>query len=187
MVHYPILMIIPQDIYNQGAVAITDYIRNTTEPYRQQEVPPYIEIPHEELMNEFLVRGRAYGNIEDYADAMGYELDLQGNVINYVNPNTLFDYYTIGGGWNLFLTTGERGWPDINSLDGNIVPVSDVLLLYNRPVPPLGPTFLFRPDVVIDENGQAYGDQGEPVGDWLFYEIMARNGNSYAVLLDAHI
>ena len=101
--------------------------------------------------------------------------------------NALFDYYTIGGSWNQFLTTGHREWPDIDTLNGNIVPVSDVLLRYNRPVLLLGPTFLFKPDVVIDEMGQAYGDQGNPVDDWMFYDIMARNGDNYVVLLDAHI
>ena len=71
MVHFPLLVIIPSDIYNQGQVSIRNYIENITQPYKQQEVPPYVVMSHDELMDEYLAQGQAYSNVEDYADANG--------------------------------------------------------------------------------------------------------------------
>lgn len=178
MTHFPILVIIPHDIYNQGEEAILTYIDKLLKPYGTDfEYPPRIKWTSDELLEAYLNYGKQYSSVEDYADAMEYKLDDGGNVITTENPDAFYDYYEVGGRWDKLLTTGKYGNGN-NELKDNIVPALDVLKIYNGYS---DPTNLFEPQVVFDED-EMINDR-----ESLFLDIIVRNEDNYMVLLDAHI
>lgn len=193
--HYPILVIIPREYVEGEDITeedMLDYIRAIMAPYNENlVVPPYIEVSYAQLRQDWLNSGLTdrYPDPITYAiEDEGYDVDQDGNVISTRNPDGLYDYYAIGGGWNGFLQTGRRRG-DVNQLDGNIVSVPTVITRYNQPLYPNEADvhwITFRPEVIIDTDGTVYGRQGEPIDAATFYRLMGDHPDDYVVLLDAH-
>lgn len=171
MTHYPILVIVPNEVVEEDTVL--DYIQ-VMAPYSQDlVVPPWIKMTRDELEQEYRQLDSKF-DISAYARRMEYTLDEDGNVIETYNPNTLYDYYEIGGRWDNFLHTGVRQ-SQFNRLQGNIVWVRQVMedKQEQRPIFSEG-----HPDIIIGMDGRVHKE---------FQKIMNENLEHYVVILDAHV
>lgn len=97
-------------------------IEDLLEPFDENlEVEPYVRFTKEEILKEideqcaidedFAKTMQGLSDQEKISEWRGYELfDKNGNPLSTYNPNSKWDWYSIGGRWSGFLTTksGEK-------------------------------------------------------------------------------
>ena len=110
-----------------------DNIDENLEPYYEGiDIEPYIRYTKSEAIEEAKIRvsetieyleknepkntninkWKSYKTDEDfyeYAKTWGYSIDENGNLLSTYNPNSKWDWYTIGGRWSGYLPAGDTG------------------------------------------------------------------------------
>lgn len=102
--HFPVLIIIPRTIYEEGYTNIRSYIYSQISDLRLGiRVDPYILKHHDKLYNEFIIENKLnkYKSLEDYIQN-NYDayLDYNKNLISTENPKGICDWFEIGGRWD---------------------------------------------------------------------------------------
>jgi len=108
--HFHILIVIPKVVYENGNESASEYISEVMVRYDEAtEVPPYMYKTRAELEHkyfEYVVRNGSsqYDSYEDYLhNYCGYELfDAEGNTLSTSNKEAFYDYYYIGGYFDIF-------------------------------------------------------------------------------------
>lgn len=114
MSHFSVLIQIPKEVLAQHTldnVAAREYINKVLAPFSENlEVAPYIKQNAEDALKEFKECQEKYP--EDYANATlaewaddwhCEEVDEDGNLLSTYNPNSKWDWFTIGGRWDKML------------------------------------------------------------------------------------
>jgi hypothetical protein len=114
MTHYVVLVIVPHDIFIKGHIAVKQYINDIMHQYSENiEVNPYIIYTHEEIKNKYESE-RENGNkdsLKEYIRLMSdneKNLDENGNIMSTNNPNSLYDWFEIGGRWDGYFTSNNN-------------------------------------------------------------------------------
>lgn len=188
MTHYLILVIVPYNIFVNGYNAIKKYIYDVMQPYNENiEVEPYIKYTADEFKKKYEEYSKEYPNeyksLEDYINCWsnhGKDLDKNGNIVTTYNPNSLYDWFELGGRW--------EGYFD----DENYIKMSEYNELIKKDKFKMCSFF-------IDEKGDLHRDRN--YGWWCsFTELMdaevylkevecvlERNQDNYLYVVDCHI
>lgn len=137
--HHHALLIIPKDIYEQGHIAIDDYIYHQLNPYSEYfKVDEYIAHTKAELEKDFAefqddkdfaVEHQKYTSLEDFCTKWcEYKLDLNGNALSTSNPKAFWDWYEIGGRWS-----GELTNKSTDNIDQNLYSVLELHIINRMP------------------------------------------------------
>ena len=129
MTHFIVLVIVPKEVYTQGQAAVESYIENVLAKYSEHlEVEPYISKTKDEVEATYEQQKGRYTTLEEFReDWYGKaQFDNDGNLLTTYNPDSLFDWWEIGGRWDGLLF-GESDTKKVETLDYNSLPVSKLL------------------------------------------------------------
>ena len=161
MTHFVVLIIVPAHIYILGDDAVKFYITAIMTKYDENyEVAFHIYKTVEVVKKDYEEFDKTYNSIKEfYGDNV--KIDTDGNLLSTHNPNSLYDYWMVGGRWScLFLDIEGREGDE--SVENNSISVKQ--LLANLEQNPQRYTF----NIIIDRTGKLHSSRN--MGWWGSYE-----------------
>jgi hypothetical protein len=213
MTHFAVLIFVPDEC----TISEKDYIKEKMAPFEEDtQDQKFLEfnVVHrkesfEESAHEIVLKHDDFQNLFDKGDYVAIfddwygsgELNGQGDWGHWHNPNTLWDWYRVGGRWDGVIAGNEQrseggfNFSKIHETIGNnAIKAVDLLKKYQKK--PEYPNII---STVIDLDGKLhtsrnYGwwgtyTEAKSDNEWrIIYEKLLRDaGDCYVVLLDCHI
>ena len=129
MSHFVGIVIIPIKEKNETGFDLDEFLENALLPFSEEtKGEEIIEHNWEQIKEEFdkvhlNIPASRKTKIKWAEEKYGYESDDEGNLVSYSNPNSFYDWYSVGGRWDGELT-GNKG--------DNIVKVSQIIDGFNQ-------------------------------------------------------
>lgn len=214
MTHFRTVVFVPRDVYKQGKERIEQFIAEQMAPYIEEGtgccMPQYLvfQIKHKkkdiakdakkllsekwlteepERLKKYTALYKAKKYVEMLNEWDGSELNEAGDTGHYTNPNSFYDYYSVGGRWSGVITGKPKNSKDgfnfgseYEDLDTNTVKVSILLKGFKKREKELKPLFVAREEIakaVEEDIGYAipfrefFKDQKQEVWSKLYKDV----------------
>ena len=198
MGHFTVLIIIPKDVYLKGCDAIIDWIHECMEPFEENaSVKPYVALSRSEFNSKFNkeLETNPKLTLDQYAYDCEFSFNSAGDLTSTRNPESLYDWYSIGG--RCYGTLTGKSDPKINpltidfsqhqSLKNNMISMQSFTDEYRK----TGDAYGF----MIDSNGKLHHRRCLSTwkelmtpSEWkvIYEQILETNTDGYIVNLDCH-
>lgn len=211
MTHFITLILVPNEVMQQGPAAVKQYINNTMAKYSEYtEVEPHVVLTKVELRAEYKKYKLdhddcEYNDEKEYAKEWhSYDIDDDGNAVSNFNDDSFYDWYVVGGRWDGVLTGNEQHSQNgfnfgeqHHTVQNNSIPVSTLLEKAGTVNDP-DEDWIFH--CIVDGDGTVHQSklfgwfgmyvelQDEDQWNQQYFELLDKHKNSYNVVtLDCHV